>query len=69
MYGLILNSTAADVPAALGRLTAAIDAEKAVPPVTDTDEEEPAISMAHRALHLIDLLTAAAKADANVMWK
>lgn len=64
---------AADVPAALGRLTAAIDAEKAVPPVTDSDEdsdeEEPAISMAHRALPLIELLAAAAKADANVMWK
>lgn len=60
---------AADVPAALSRLTAAIDAEKAVPPVTDTDEKEPTISMAHRALPLIDLFTAAAKADADVMWK
>jgi len=60
---------AADVPAALRQLTAAIDAEKALPPVADTDEEEPAISMAHRALPLIDLLAAAAKADADVMWK
>ena len=61
---------AADVPAALGRLTAAMDAEKALPPpVTDADVEEPPISMAHRALPLIDLLTAAAKANANVMWK
>jgi hypothetical protein len=61
---------AADVPAALGRLTAAMDAEKALPPpVTDADVEEPTISIAHRALPLIDLLTAAAKANANVMWK
>jgi hypothetical protein len=60
---------AADVPAALGRLTAAIDAEKALPPVADNDAEEPTVSMAHRALPLINLLAAAAKADADVMWK
>jgi len=60
---------AADVPAALGRLTAAIDAEKALPPVADNDGEEPTVSVAHRALPLISLLAAAAKADADVMWK
>lgn len=59
---------AADVPAALGRLTAAIDAEKALPPVADNDAEEPTVSVAHRALPLINLLAAAAKADADVMW-
>ena len=60
---------AADVPAALSSLTAAIDAEKASPPVEDKDADEPAVSMAHRALPLINLLAAAAKAESNVMWK
>ena len=59
----------ADVPAALSRLTAAIDAEKAAPPVEDTDADEPVVSMAHRALPLMNLLAAAAKAESNVMWK
>lgn len=60
---------AADVPAALSRLTAAIDAEKASPPASDENEEEPAVSMSHRALPLINLFAAAAKANDNVMWK
>lgn len=60
---------AADVPTALGRLKTAVDAEKTLPPDTDTDEEEPAVSIAHRAFPLIELLAAAVKADANVMWK
>jgi hypothetical protein len=60
---------AADVPAALGRLKASIDAAKAAPPAPDDDEEEPVVSLAHRALPLIELLDAAVKADANVMWR
>ena len=60
---------AADVPAALSKLTAAIDAQKVTVPVDDQDEDEPVVSMANRALPLIDLLTAAAKSDCNVMWK
>ncbi|OFZ98258.1 MAG: hypothetical protein A2Z44_09265 [Betaproteobacteria bacterium RBG_19FT_COMBO_58_11] len=36
---------AADVPAALSRLTAAIDADKTPPPVSDKDAEEPVVSM------------------------
>ena len=60
---------AADVPAALSRLTAAIDAEKSTPPVEDSDADEPVVSMAHRALPLMNLLAAAAKAESNVMWK
>jgi len=60
---------AEDVPAALARLTAAIDAEKALPPVEDKDADEPVVSMAHRALPLIDLLAAAAKAESYVTWK
>ena len=60
---------AEDVPAALSRLTAAIEAEKAAPPVEGKDEDEPVVSMAHRALPLINLLAAAAKAESNVMWQ
>lgn len=61
---------AEDVPAALSRLKAAIDAEKASPPPDkEKDADEPVVSMAHRALPLINLLAAAAKAESNVMWK
>ena len=59
---------AADVPDALSRLTAAIDAGKASLPVSDNDADD-SVSMVHRALPLINLLTAAAKADCGVMWK
>ena len=58
-----------DVPAALSQLSAAINDDKTPPPVTDKDAEEPVVSMANRALPLIDLLTAAAKAKSDVMWK
>jgi len=60
---------AEDVPAALSRLRAAIDAEKASPFVEDKDADEPVVSLAHRALPLIELLAAAAKAESDVMWK
>ena len=61
---------AEDVPVALSRLKAAIDAEKASPPLDeDRDADEPVVSLAHRALPLINLLAAAAKAESNVMWK
>ena len=62
---------AADVPVALSRLTAAINAQKTSPPVVDKDEDEDesAVSMANRGLPLVNLLTAAAKAGCNVMWK
>ena len=60
---------AADVPEALSRLTAAIDAEKSSPLLADKNADEPVVSMAHRALPLINLLTAAAKAESSVMWK
>lgn len=59
---------AADVPAALSRLTAAIAAEKALLPAEDKDSKEPLVSMANRALPLINLLSAASKANCNVMW-
>jgi Domain of unknown function (DUF1840) len=60
---------AADVPMALDKLTAAIDADKESVPVAEPDDDEPLVSMAHRALPLIDLLAAAAKADCDVMWE
>lgn len=60
---------AEDVPAALSRLTAAVDAGKSPPPHVDKDADEPAVSTAHRALPLIDLLTAAVKDGCDVMWK
>ncbi|MFY9261829.1 MAG: DUF1840 domain-containing protein [Gallionella sp.] len=57
---------AADVPEALSRLKAAIEAEKPAP--ADKDGEEPSVSMDHRALPLINLFAAAAKDACNVMW-
>jgi len=60
---------AEDVPAALNSLTAAIEAEKNVLQAEDKDTDEPVVSMAHRALPLIELLAAAAKAETFVMWK
>jgi hypothetical protein len=60
---------AADVPAALSRLTAAITVEKNLEPIENKDEDEPEVSMANRALPLINLLSAAAKESCNVMWE
>jgi len=60
---------AEDVPAALSRLTAAIEAAKAAPSVDDEDEDEPQVSLSNRAWPLINLLTAAAKEGSDVMWK
>ena len=60
---------AEDVPAALSRLTTAIEAAKAAPSVDDEDEDEPQVSLSNRAWPLINLLTAAAKEDCDVMWK
>ncbi len=60
---------AADVPAALNRLKAAINAAKIAPTTADRSEDDPPVSIAHRALPLIELLTAAAKENCDVMWK
>lgn len=61
-----------DIPAALARLEAAIEAEKQSSQTTkvpaEDDDGEPVVSLAHRALPLIDLLKAAAKDKCNVMW-
>jgi hypothetical protein len=61
-----------DVPAALERLKAAIAEEKrraAAEPESGDPEKEPKVSIANRALPLIELLEAAVKKHADVMWE
>jgi hypothetical protein len=64
---------AEDIPAALERLKAAVEAnpEAALDPERDNDDEDSraqSVSLKHRALPLIDLLEAAAREEKNVMW-
>ncbi len=63
---------AADVPAALAKLKAAVERNPDAPlnPATDDDEERrsQSVSLSHRAMPLIDLLEAAAREQKNVMW-
>jgi len=62
---------AADVPAALEHLEAAVEADKQSPEQEEPaegEDGEPAVSLAHRALPVIELLKAAAKAKCDVMW-
>ncbi len=59
---------AADVPAALRHLKSAID-NTSSPADENQNTDEAGVSLSHRAIPLIDLLTAAAKADSDVMWK
>lgn len=71
--GTVPSAILADeVPAALTRLESAIEAEKQSSQTTDAatwdDDDEPAVSIAHRALPLIELLRAAVKDKCNVMW-
>jgi hypothetical protein len=62
-----------DVPAALARLKAAVQAQPDEPldptegPASDGEEDQH-VSLANRALPLIELLTAAAAEHENVMW-
>jgi hypothetical protein len=63
---------AADIPAALDRLKAAVAANPGSPPAEETAEEkdkEPKVSLQQRAFPLIDLLTRAAARGCDVMWK
>ena len=60
---------AEDVPAALQRLTAAVNANPSAVPVANKDADEPNVSLKNRARPLIELLTAAAKDKAYVTWK
>jgi hypothetical protein len=60
-----------DVPAALERLQTAVTAAGESPApgeLSREEDEEPALSLRHRALPLIELLQAAAKAECNVTW-
>ena len=62
---------AEDIPAALQRLEAAVEADKRLPEPEqwkEGEDGEVAVSLSHRALPLIELLKAAAKAKSNVMW-
>ena len=61
---------AEDIPAALQRLEAGIKAESrsSQPEPSEDEDGEAAVSFSHRALPLIELLKAAAKAEVNVMW-
>ncbi|MHB1374231.1 MAG: DUF1840 domain-containing protein [Thiobacillus sp.] len=63
---------AADVPAALDRLRGALDAVKSAPadiPEAGDEEQGRPVSLAHRALPLLELLAAAARQQADVMWR
>lgn len=60
---------AEDIPQALQRLTTAIEAANISEPLQDIDKDEPEVSIGNRAIPLLNLLAAAAKAKANVMWK
>ncbi|MEA3639667.1 MAG: DUF1840 domain-containing protein [Lamprobacter sp.] len=64
---------AEDIPAALTRLKAAVDANPDAPldpehDDADDDARAQSVSLRHRALPLIDLLEAAARDEKHVMW-
>jgi hypothetical protein len=63
---------AEDVQQALERLEAAVEPDKQSSPAQGSvqgEDDEPAVTLAHRALPLIELLKAAAKEECNVMWE
>lgn len=65
---------AEDVGAALCQLKQAVEADKAASArpeprqLSEEGSDQPAVSLANRALPLIELLTAAAAAQCDVMW-
>lgn len=59
---------AEDIPPALQRLEAAVEADKQSAEPEQWEEDDEKVSLAHRAFPLIKLLRAAALQDANVMW-
>jgi hypothetical protein len=59
---------AEDVSHALNLLTSSLAADKALPKVTAKNDDEPVVSTAHRGMPLVELLTAAVKANDYVMW-
>lgn len=68
--GTVPSALAAeDVQAALVRLEAAVEQAPEPDSVSDSDgEDEPAVSLSHRAMPLIALLRAAAKEKCSVLW-
>lgn len=66
---------AKDIPGALSSLRRAVVENPGMPldPATanadDDDSDQVHVSLAHRAMPLIELLTAAAEARENVMWE
>jgi Domain of unknown function (DUF1840) len=64
---------AEDIPAAVARLQAALDADPASSAAPEPDDEqdkrEPPVSLRQRAYPLIDLLTRAQKRGCPVVWK
>ena len=62
---------AEDVQTALERLEAAVEADKQLLQPQESaegEDDEPAVTLSHRALPVIELLKAAAKAKCDVMW-
>jgi len=62
---------AEDIQPALERLEAAVAADKALShpqKSAEKEDNEPAVTLSHRALPMIELLKAAAKEKCNVMW-
>ncbi len=56
-----------DIPAALGKLTVALQHQEPQPGA-QSDEDEPPVSLPQRARPLVALLEAAYAAGAEVMW-
>ena len=59
---------AEDVSKALVLLDSSLKQDKALPPADPGDAEQPFVSTTHRAMPLIELLTAAVKVNDYVMW-
>ena len=60
--------SAEDVLPALERLEAAVMVKEQSAEPEEDDDGDPPVSISHRALPLIELLKAAAKAECSVMW-
>lgn len=58
-----------DIPAALDKLQTALQHQQQPPAMERKDgDDEPPVSLSHRAMPLIALMNAALKADTEVMW-
>lgn len=59
-----------DIPAALARLEAALGrASDVIAEGDEEEEQEPPVTLGHRALPLIELLRASIVEDCDVMWE